>query len=146
MDSRLFLPDSVQQYRDRDKHFNTAISTLQLIKTNFTPEDKLGVILSMFRSITSSSSSLVWSMDTLLPVCMYVVVRARVLQLGAELAMLQDLMETHLFKVQFILIIIANLSTEQRRAMTGRVESSVFGSDLVSVAIFSTVQLQLQFS
>ena len=49
---------------------------------------------------------------------MYVVVRARVLQLGAELAMLQDLMETHLFKVQFILIIIANLSTEQRRAMT----------------------------
>ena len=47
---------------------------------------------------------------------------------------------------QFILIIIANLSTEQRRAMTGRVESSVFGSDLVSVAIFSTVQLQLQFS
>ena len=104
MDSRLFLPETVQQYRDRDKHFTSAITTLQLIKTTFTPEDKLGVILSMFKSITSSSSSLVWSMDALLPVCMYVVVRARVLQLGAELAMLQDLMETHFFKVMIDII------------------------------------------
>ncbi len=31
-------------------------------------------------------------------VCMYVVVRARVLQLGAELAMLQDFMDNHLFQ------------------------------------------------
>jgi hypothetical protein len=29
---------------------------------------------------------------------MYVVVRARVLQLGAELAMLQDFMDNHLFQ------------------------------------------------
>ena len=54
----------------------------------------------MFRDITSSHPELTWSMDALLPVCMYVVVRARVLQLGAELAMLQDLMETHLFQVR----------------------------------------------
>lgn len=37
-------------------------------------------------------------MPGFLKVCMYVVVRARVLQLGAELAMLADLMETHLFQ------------------------------------------------
>ena len=99
MDAKLFIPETHLQYRDRDKHFLSAINSLQLIKTTFTPETKLGVILSMFKSITSTNSSLVWSMDALLPVCMYVVVRARVLQLGAELAMLQDLMETHLFKV-----------------------------------------------
>ena len=136
MDSRLFLPETVQQYRDRDKHFTSAITTLQLIKTTFTPEDKLGVILSMFKSITSSSSSLVWSMDALLPVCMYVVVRARVLQLGAELAMLQDLMETHLFKGQFLIIFISSnlthyiyLTPGQRRVRPRR-PNSLFGSDL----------------
>jgi hypothetical protein len=31
---------------------------------------------------------------------MYVVVRARVLQLGAELAMLQDFMDSHLFQAK----------------------------------------------
>ena len=106
VDSKLFIPETVHQYRDRDKHFISAINALQLIKTTFTPETKLGVILSMFKSITSTNSSLVWSMDALLPVCMYVVVRARVLQLGAELAMLQDLMETHLFKVLITIRII----------------------------------------
>ena len=101
VDPKLFLAENnpVFSYRDRDKHFLSAINTLQLIKTTFTPESKLEVILGMFRDITSSSSNIVWSMDTLLPVCMYVVVRAKVSQLGAELAMLQDLMETHLFQV-----------------------------------------------
>ena len=101
VDPRLFLSetDPVFSYRDRDKHFLAAINSLQLIKTVFTPEAKLSVILSMFRDITSSNVSMVWSMDALLPVCMYVVVRAKVSQLGAELTMLQDLMETHLFQV-----------------------------------------------
>jgi len=86
------------QHRDRDRHFLAAINTLQQIKTMFTPKNKLGVVLDMFKAITTTSTSITWSMDTLLPVCMYVVVRARVLQLGAELAMLQDLMETYLFQ------------------------------------------------
>jgi hypothetical protein len=34
---------------------------------------------------------------------MYVVVRARVLQLGAELAMLQDFMDNHLFQENTLL-------------------------------------------
>jgi len=98
VDPRLHLPDPGHQHRDRDKHFLSAINTLQQIKTTFTPHHKLEVVLAMFKAITSHSSSITWSMDTLLPVCMYVVVRARVLQLGAELAMLQDLMETYLFQ------------------------------------------------
>ena len=53
----------------------------------------------LFKAITESREGVTWSMDTLLPVCMYVVVRARVLQLGAELAMLQELMEDFLFQV-----------------------------------------------
>merc|ERR1719334_1003888 len=86
-------------YRYRDKHFLEAINTIQQIKTMFTPKQKLEVILAMFKSITNTPiKSITWSMDTLLPVCMYVVVRARILQLGAELAMLQDLMETYLFQ------------------------------------------------
>ena len=85
--------------RQRDRHFLAAIHTLQQLKTTFTPVQKLAVVGDMFKAITESREGVTWSMDTLLPVCMYVVVRARVLQLGAELAMLQELMEDFLFQV-----------------------------------------------
>ena len=59
----------------------------------------------MFRDITCQSHSegkeageFTWSMDALLPVCMYVVVRAKVLHLGAELAMVQQLMDPSLLQ------------------------------------------------
>jgi len=97
VDQRLYQNQS-HSIRDKDRHFLSAINTLQQIKTMFTPKHKLEVVLAMFKAITGTSTSITWSMDTLLPVCMYVVVRARVLQLGAELAMLQDLMETYLFQ------------------------------------------------
>jgi len=84
--------------RTRDAHFLPAIHTLQQLKTTFTPAQKLVVVGDMFRAVTGSREGVVWSMDTLLPVCMYVVVRARLLQLGAELAMLQELMEEWLFQ------------------------------------------------
>jgi len=91
------LPDD---RRSRDQLFVQAIYTLQRLKTTFTPVEKLDVIVEMFKAITAETgtSKHTWSMDSLLPVCMYVVVRARVLQLGAELAMLSDLMETYLFQ------------------------------------------------
>jgi len=98
VDQRLYQNTSHHLHRDKDRHFLGAINTLQQIKTMFTPKHKLEVVLAMFKAITGTSTSITWSMDTLLPVCMYVVVRARVLQLGAELAMLQDLMETYLFQ------------------------------------------------
>ena len=45
-----------------------------------------------------------------LKVSMYVVVRARVLQLGAELAMLQDFMDNHLFQESQQLILKASFA------------------------------------
>jgi len=86
--------------RSRDQLFVSAIYSLQRLKTTFTPVEKLDVIVETFKAITAEAgtSGHTWSMDSLLPVCMYVVVRARVLQLGAELAMLSDLMETYLFQ------------------------------------------------
>ena len=54
----------------------------------------------MYQDICSASDAVVWSMDALLPVTMYVVVRARVPQLGAELAELDELMEPHLCQVR----------------------------------------------
>ena len=41
-------------------------------------------------------SSYLWSMDDLFPVFQYVVVRARVQHLGAEIHFIDDLLETHL--------------------------------------------------
>ena len=98
VDSQFLLEEGPRQ---RDRHFLSAIHTLQQLKTTFTPVQKLAVVGDMFKAITESREGVTWSMDTLLPVCMYVVVRARVLQLGAELAMLQELMEDFLFQVDF---------------------------------------------
>jgi len=82
----------------RDKHFLTAIHCLQRLKTTFSPCDKLQVVVEMFRDITSQGreggGQFTWSMDALLPVCMYVVVRAKILHLGAELSMVQELMDS----------------------------------------------------
>ena len=81
-----------------DTHFLTAIETLQQLKTNFTPFEKLTVILDTFREVNKTGQDIVgkehvWSMDDLFPVFQYIVVRARILQLGAEIHMIEDLME-----------------------------------------------------
>ena len=99
VDSQFLMEEGPRQ---RDRHFLSAIHTLQQLKTTFTPVQKLAVVGDMFKAITESREGVTWSMDTLLPVCMYVVVRARVLQLGAELAMLQELMEDFLFQVDLV--------------------------------------------
>ena len=83
----------------RDHHFLASVASLQQISSVITPEAKLEAILAMFRDITTSNTAVTWSMDALLPVCMYVMVRARVPQLGAELAMLEDLMEPYMCQV-----------------------------------------------
>ena len=80
----------------RDIHFVQAIETLQHIKTTFTPFEKLDVLLETFREINRTGqatrgSDYNWSMDELFPVFQYIVVRARILQLGAEIHMIEDL-------------------------------------------------------
>ena len=61
----------------RDFHFNPAIETLQRIKTKFTPEEKINVILDTFKEVNKVGHQHCWSMDDLFPVFQYIVVRAR---------------------------------------------------------------------
>lgn len=99
-DVDISLWEQPEDPRSRDQLFLDAVYALQRLKTTFTPVEKLEVIVQMFKAITEETvtGNHTWSMDSLLPVCMYVVVRARVLQLGAELSMLSDLTETYLFQ------------------------------------------------
>ncbi len=100
MDEKFWLLDtetsrkSVSQIRDR--HFSRAIETLQQLKTNFTPFEKLNVLLETFKEINRTGQAICgadysWSMDELFPVFSFIVVRARILQLGAEIHMIKDL-------------------------------------------------------
>ena len=89
-----------------DCHFVKAIETLQQLKTNFTPFEKLTVILETFREVNKAGQIIVgkeyvWSMDNLFPVFQYIVVRARILQLGAEIHMIEDLMDSHLMSGEY---------------------------------------------
>ena len=101
VDPKLIMEEE-NPFKNRNKHFLAAITSLQIISDQNTPDEKLGVITSMYQDICSASDAVVWSMDALLPVTMYVVVRARVPQLGAELAELDELMEPHLCQVRII--------------------------------------------
>ena len=99
VDPKLILEEE-NAFKNRNKHFLAAITNLQKISDHNTPDEKLGLITTMYQDICSASNAVVWSMDALLPVTMYVVVRARVPQLGAELAELEELMEPHLCQVR----------------------------------------------
>ena len=61
------------------------------VKTKFTPVDKIGVVVDTVRNINQSIVNHFWSMDELFPVFLYVMVRARIPQMGAEIAMIEDL-------------------------------------------------------
>jgi amyotrophic lateral sclerosis 2 protein len=62
--------------RGRDQLFLAAIHTLQQLKTTFSPQDKLAVIVQTFRAITgqAETASQTWSMDALLPVIFFLTV------------------------------------------------------------------------
>ncbi|XP_053170323.1 alsin isoform X1 [Scomber japonicus] len=82
----------------KDACFATAVETLQQISTTFTPSDKLQVIKITFEEITQEVQSLLkqdflWSMDDLFPVFLYVVLRARIRNLGSEVSLIEDLMD-----------------------------------------------------
>lgn len=85
----------------KEQHFIEAIETLQLLKTTFSPIEKLFVIKHTFQKMTTTVQQQLgqnyrWNMDDLFPVFLYVVVRARILQLGSELDFIQDFMEPSL--------------------------------------------------
>ncbi|KAK1876503.1 Alsin [Dissostichus eleginoides] len=82
----------------KDACFASAVETLQQISTTFTPSDKLQVIQLTFEEITQAVQSLLkqdflWSMDDLFPVFLYVVLRARIRNLGSEVSLIEDLMD-----------------------------------------------------
>ncbi|XP_078147361.1 alsin [Centroberyx gerrardi] len=82
----------------KDACFASAVETLQQISTTFTPSDKLQVIQLTFEEITQEVLSLLkqdflWSMDDLFPVFLYVVLRARIRNLGSEVSLIEDLMD-----------------------------------------------------
>ncbi|XP_015214850.2 alsin isoform X1 [Lepisosteus oculatus] len=82
----------------KDACFASAVECLQQISTTFTPSDKLHVIQLTFEEITQEVLSLLkedflWSMDDLFPVFLYVVLRARIRNLGSEVHLIEDLMD-----------------------------------------------------
>ncbi|XP_011609701.2 alsin-like isoform X2 [Takifugu rubripes] len=82
----------------KDACFVSAVETLQQISTTFTPSDKLVVIQKTFEELTQEVNPMLdghflWCMDDLLPLFIYVVVRARIRNLGAEVDMIEDLMD-----------------------------------------------------
>ncbi|KAF2882405.1 hypothetical protein ILUMI_23775 [Ignelater luminosus] len=95
-DQGTFLPSPV-----KDQTFLEAIETLQLLKTTFSPLEKLLIIRQTFEKMTEVvqvqlGHDYKWSMDDLFPAFLYVVVRARILQLGSELHFIEDFMQPSL--------------------------------------------------
>ncbi|XP_072936402.1 alsin isoform X2 [Epargyreus clarus] len=82
----------------REQLFQEAVETLQQLKTTFSPIEKLLVIRSTFQMMTTAvqkelGQQYLWSMDELFPVFHFVVVRARILQLGSEIHFVEDFLE-----------------------------------------------------
>ncbi|XP_047544679.1 alsin [Vanessa atalanta] len=82
----------------KEQLFNEAVETLQQLKTTFSPIEKLLVIRSTFQKMTTAvqqelGQHYLWSMDELFPVFHFVVVRARILQLGSEIHFVEDFLE-----------------------------------------------------
>ncbi|XP_047042192.1 alsin isoform X1 [Helicoverpa zea] len=82
----------------KEQLFQEAVETLQQLKTTFSPIEKLLVIRSTFQKMTTAvqhelGSNYLWSMDELFPVFHFVVVRARILQLGSEIHFIEDFLE-----------------------------------------------------
>ncbi|XP_021105916.1 alsin isoform X5 [Heterocephalus glaber] len=85
----------------KDACFASAVECLQQISTTFTPSDKLKVIQQTFEEISQSvlaslREDFLWSMDDLFPVFLYVVLRARIRNLGSEVHLIEDLMDPYL--------------------------------------------------
>ncbi|XP_040287445.1 ALS2 C-terminal-like protein [Bufo bufo] len=82
----------------RHKCFQSAIECLQKIISTVDPKEKLGIILKTYQEIEKTVSQVLSKdyklpMDDLLPLLIYVVSRAGIQHLGAEIHFIQDLMD-----------------------------------------------------
>ncbi|PIO32414.1 hypothetical protein AB205_0107980 [Aquarana catesbeiana] len=87
--------------RKKKEVFLSSIGPSFAKNTTFTPSDKLKVIQQTFEEITqeaqeSLKEGFLWSMDELFPVFLYVVLRARIRNLGSEVHLIEDLMDPYL--------------------------------------------------
>lgn len=101
MDSILLEDKSQKLSSTRDVCYASAVDALQQLSTAFSPMDKLLVIEATFNEITQTVQGVLgedhmWCMDELFPIFQFVVVRAKIRHLGAEISMIDDLMERHM--------------------------------------------------
>ncbi|KAG8235107.1 hypothetical protein J437_LFUL015534, partial [Ladona fulva] len=93
------LPSTPTKLPAKNNHaFLNAVETLQQLKTTFCPLEKLEVIHRTFAKMACTIQKLMGNlnhlgMDDLLPVFLFIVVRAQILQLGSEVHLIEDLME-----------------------------------------------------
>ncbi|XP_076459413.1 LOW QUALITY PROTEIN: alsin-like [Babylonia areolata] len=98
----ILLEDKAQKLSStRDVCYASAVDALQQLSTAFSPMDKLLVIEATFNEITQTVQGVLgedhmWCMDELFPIFQFVVVRAKIRHLGAEISMIDDLMERHM--------------------------------------------------
>ncbi|XP_048449897.1 ALS2 C-terminal-like protein, partial [Rhincodon typus] len=82
----------------KDVCFTSAILCFQKISTTADPQEKLNTIMKTYHEIEGTVTRVLkrqysLSMDDLLPLLVYVVSRARILHLGAELHLIRDMMD-----------------------------------------------------
>ncbi|XP_060104071.1 ALS2 C-terminal-like protein [Heteronotia binoei] len=82
----------------KDRCFLSATDCLRNLITTVDPQEKLDILQKTYNEIAKTISRLLGeefnpSMDDLLPLLMYVVTRARIQRLGAELHLIRDLMD-----------------------------------------------------
>ncbi|XP_072426139.1 ALS2 C-terminal-like protein isoform X1 [Chiloscyllium punctatum] len=82
----------------KDVCFTSAILCFQKISTTADPQEKLNTIMKTYYEIEGTVTRVLnrkysLSMDDLLPLLVYVVSRARILHLGAELHLIRDMMD-----------------------------------------------------
>ncbi|KAH9513797.1 agglutinin-like protein 2 [Bulinus truncatus] len=113
IEQRFWLMDDILQQGKtqklstiKDVCYAEAVDALQQLSTAFSPLEKLKIIEQSFNEITKTvTQSLkddhMWCMDDLFPIFQFVVVRAKIHHLGAEIQIIEDLMEPHLEHGEF---------------------------------------------
>lgn len=101
VDRKFFHLDQHNHSSEMTYSFVEAIETLQQIKSMFLPIEKLTVIRNTVEKMTPVAQNLlgnnyIWNMDDLFPLFLYVVVRARIPDLGAELEFMENFMDPSL--------------------------------------------------
>uniref|UniRef100_A0A3B4GHB0 Alsin-like n=1 Tax=Pundamilia nyererei TaxID=303518 RepID=A0A3B4GHB0_9CICH len=132
-----------KQVSSKDACFVSAVETLQQISTRFTPSDKLMVIQKSFEELTLEVKPLLhgdflWCMDDLFPLFLYVVLRARIRNLGAEISLIEDLMDPNIQHGELGLMFttLKVRAADSQRHLHKRCKSTCFNIILWTLCVF----------